>query len=276
MNSDNRFRDTLRRGAALAGAVAVTAGVAAAANTATAAPPSTGSAGDQKPTVVLVHGAFADSSSWNGVITDLSRDGYRVVAAADPLRDLDSDSNYVASVVNSIPGPVVLVGHSYGGSIITNAARQAGNVKSLVYIAAAAPDAGESTLTAGGADLPHTDVGKKLCPHPIPDGVDLYLEPDQFHDTFAQDVPADQAALMAATQRPVKAGAFDAVSGEPAWKALPSYYLVSTEDHVIHPDAQRAMAKRIGAKETVEVHSSHAAAVSHPHETADLIRDASR
>ncbi|WP_069166185.1 alpha/beta fold hydrolase [Nocardia altamirensis] len=276
MNSANSS-STFRRRIGFAAATAVAAAVVAATPGTAAAQPATGSAGGQKPTVVLVHGAFADSSSWNGAIGDLSRDGYRVIAAANPLRGLDSDADYVASIVKDIAGPVVLVGHSYGGSIISKAAREAGNVKSLVYIAASAPDEGENTLTAGGPDLPHTEVGKALCPHPIPDGVDLYLDHGKFHDTFAQDVPAEQAAVMAATQRPVKAGAFEGVfTGQPAWKSLPSYYLVSGADHVIHPDAQRAMAKRIGAKKVVEVDSSHAVAVSHPHETADLIRAAAQ
>ncbi|MEV0292110.1 alpha/beta hydrolase [Nocardia sp. NPDC050710] len=261
--------------AALAGSVVFTAS-ACAADPEPPAPPDSSA----KPTVVLVHGAFADASSWNGVIAALQREGYPTIAPADPLRDVAGDAAYIASVVRSIPGPVLLVGHSYGGAIITNAARDAANARGLVYLAAFAPDTGESALGISQR-FPETLIGKSLSPRifPLPDGAagtDLYVDPARFREVFAQDVPADRAATMAATQRPITETAFGGPSGDPAWKSLPSWYLVSTEDHAIHPDAQRFMAQRLGAKEIREVNSSHAVAVSNPDIAADLIRTAAR
>lgn len=227
-----------------------------------------------KPTIVLVHGAFTDASSWHGVIGNLRRAGYPIVAPPNPLRDLASDSAYVAGVVNNIKGPVLLVGHSYGGAIITNAAREAPNVKGLVYVAGFAPDKGESTGSIS-ARYPETPIKTSLTPQPYPDGtVDLYIAPDKFHHVFAQDIPADRAALMAATQRPITAAAFDGPSGEPAWKSLPSWFLIAAEDHALHPAAQADMAKRAHAKLTIELSAGHALPVGHPNEVAHLIRTA--
>ncbi|WP_207709877.1 alpha/beta fold hydrolase [Actinomadura macrotermitis] len=231
-----------------------------------------------KPTVVLVHGAFTDGSSWSGVIRDLHRSGYKAIAVADPLRDLRSDAAYVASVVASVKGPVVLVGHSYGGAVITNAAQAAPNVKALVYIAAFAPDEGESNASIGARF--HDTIGKSVLPRPYtkPDGttgVDLYIDPAKYAATFAADVPRSQTALMAATQRPITAEAVNTPSGPPAWKKLPSWYLVSTRDQAIPPAAQRFMAGRIGAR-TVELPASHASPVSRPRAVALLIRAAAR
>jgi pimeloyl-ACP methyl ester carboxylesterase len=180
-----------------------------------------------KPTVVLVHGAFADASSWNGVVTRLQRKGYTVLAPANPLRGLASDSAYIASFVHQIQGPVLLVGHSYGGAVITNAATGAGNVVGLVYVAAFAPDEGERLLDveAGSKD---SVLNTALVPLQYPTGVgsetalEFAINPERFHDVFAADLPAQQAAVMAATQRPAAALAFSDPSGPPAWRSLPS------------------------------------------------------
>lgn len=227
-----------------------------------------------KPTIVLVHGAFTDASSWNGVIGNLRHAGYPVVAPPNPLRDLAADSAYVAEIVRNIDGPVIMVGHSYGGAVITNAARETPNVTGLVYVAGFAPDAGESTAGIG-ARYPDTPLKTSLVPQPYPDGtVDLYIAQDKFHDVFAQDLPADRAALMAATQRPLAAAAGDGPSGEPAWRTLPSWFLIPTEDHATHPAAHADMAKRAHAKQTVEIKGGHALPVSHPDDVAHLIRTA--
>jgi len=255
---------------ALAG-VGVVAGTPAAAAQRPAAP---------KPTVVFVHGAFADSSGWDDVMQRLRKDGYPVRAASNPLRGLAGDSAYVADLLHSISGAVILVGHSYGGAVITNAAAGAPNVKALVYVAAFAPDNGE-TLGA----LSNRPVEHPIDPLPLrtvtitePDGssgTDLYLDPAEFRTTFAADVNAVTAADMAATQRPIDAAAFGSTSGSPAWKDIPSWYLVATRDQAIAPDLERYMAARAGSH-TIEVNSSHAAMVSHPGAVAQLIEQADR
>ena len=230
-----------------------------------------------KPTVVLVHGAFADASGWSGVIDELHRDGYPVIAPANPLRDLEGDADYLASVLATIPGPVILVGHSYGGAVITNAAVGRPNVKALVYIAAFAPDEGESILGLTskypGSKLP---AAASPRPYPLPTGgvgIDTYIDPDQFQDVFVGDVPAATAAVMAASQRPLTLAAGMGKTREVAWKTIPSWYMVATEDHAIPPDAERFMARR-ARSQTVEVAGSHAVMVAHPRPVADLIRTA--
>ncbi|MEV6526309.1 alpha/beta hydrolase [Longispora sp. NPDC051575] len=233
-----------------------------------------------KPTVVLVHGAFADASGWKGVIGELTRAGHDVLAPANPLRSLAGDAAYIASVVNAVPGPVILVGHSYGGAVITNAARSTPNVKALVYVAAFGLAKDES-LAGISASYPETPLAKAVRPQPYPladgtAGTDLYIDRASFKSVFAQDVPSKDNAIYAATQRPLSAAAFTEASGEPAWKTLPSFYQVSRNDRCIHPDAQRFFAKRMGAKKTIELDSSHASLVSHPDEIADLIRLAAR
>jgi pimeloyl-ACP methyl ester carboxylesterase len=240
-------------------------------------PSSAGALGSEpKPTVVLVHGSFADASGWNGVIERLSRDGYPVLAPANPLRSLSGDADYIASVLRTIPGPVVLVGHSYGGAVITNAATQAHNVKALVYVAAFALDKGETAFgTIGsftGSDLA---LALKIRPYQASGdfGLDGYIEPDHFHEVFCADLPAATAAAMAASQRPSTLSSGAEPSGEPAWKTIPSWYMVAKQDRVIPPDAERFMAKRAGAH-TVEMDSSHVAMISHPDAVADLIRSA--
>lgn len=228
-----------------------------------------------KPTVVLVHGAFAESSSWNGVIAELERDGYTAVAAANPLRSVVSDASAVAAVVRSIPGPVVLVGHSYGGPVVTEAANHSPNVKALVYVAAFAPDRGESSLSLS-ARFPGSTLGGAIVPVERTGGVrDLFIERDKFHAQFAADVPEDQADLMAATQRPVTEAALAEPSGEPAWRKLPSYWIYGSEDRNIPPAVMRFMADRAHSAKTVVVDgASHALMVSHPHEVAAVIEEA--
>jgi pimeloyl-ACP methyl ester carboxylesterase len=188
-----------------------------------------------KPTIVLVHGGWDNSTGWNAVVEKLQRRGYPVIAPANPLRSLASDAAYVSSVLDTIEGPVVLVGHSYGGAVISNAARGHENVKSLVYIAGFAPDAGESlvqlvTMNPGSEIGPETTIGR---PYPLPDGsqgVDLYLTKEGLRTAFAADVPRRTADQMYATQRPFSEEAFGSPSGAPAWKTIPSWYLVATND----------------------------------------------
>ncbi len=228
-----------------------------------------------KPTIVLVHGAFADSSGWNGVVSKLNRDGYRVVAAANPLRSLKTDAEAVSTLVKSISGPVILVGHSYGGQVITEAAAGAGNVKALVYVAAFLPEAGESVLSLSGK-FPGGTLGPALAPVGLPNGdEDFYIQPAKFHDQFAADVPAATAALMAATQRPVTDRALSDMATTATWKQLPSYVIYGSADRNVPAQAERFMAERAQARETVAVEGgSHALMVSHPDKVAALIEDA--
>jgi pimeloyl-ACP methyl ester carboxylesterase len=231
----------------------------------------------EKPTVVLVHGAFADASGWGGVITKLQNDGYPVLAVGNPLRGLASDSAYVRSIIDSIDGDVVLVGHSYGGGVITNAATGADNVDALVYTAAFAPDKGE---TVGQFNDPVKYPGGELTPdslvlRPYPGGVDATIDPARFRQIFAADLPKPQTDIMAATQRPASVAVLDEPSGEPAWKTIPSWYQVSNQDKALSPVAQRFFAQRICAH-TTSIDASHAGYVSHPTETAKLIETAAR
>jgi pimeloyl-ACP methyl ester carboxylesterase len=228
-----------------------------------------------EPTVVLVHGAFADSSSWNGVVTKLEQDGYPVIAVANPLRDLVGDSAYLSSVLDTIPGPVILVGHSYGGAVITDAAAGHANVKALVYIAAFAPDQGESGLAILGR-YPGSQLPPALVVRAYPGGEDAYIDQAAFQRVFAADVPAGEARLMAAEQRPVALAAFAEPSSAPAWKTIPSWYMVAGADQAIPPAAEQAMAQRAHAHAVVVPGASHAVLVSHPQATADLIEAAAR
>jgi pimeloyl-ACP methyl ester carboxylesterase len=224
-----------------------------------------------KPTIVLVHGAFADASGWDGVIERLQNRGYSVMAPANPLRGLPSDSAYIGSVLDTIPGPIVLVAHSYGGAVITNAATGRPNVLALVYIAAFAPDEGDSVggLLALNPGT-HIDPATTLIFRPHPGGVDGYVNPANFRDIFAADLSADTAAVMAAGQRPGDISTLSDPSGPPAWKSIPSWYMVASNDHLIPAATQRFMAQRAGAT-TVEVRSSHVAMISHPREATNLI-----
>jgi pimeloyl-ACP methyl ester carboxylesterase len=231
-----------------------------------------------KPTVVLVHGAFADSSSWNGVTRILQKDGYRVVAAANPLRSVSGDAAYVSDIVASIHGPVVLVGHSYGGQVITTAANGKDNVKSLVYVAAFAPDQGEAAADLAGK-FPGGTLGQALAaPVKLANGdTDLFIDQQKFHDQFAHDVDGAEAALMAAGQRPITEAALTEKSGKPAWKALPSYFIYGDGDKNIPAKALGFMAERAGSKHTVVVEgASHVVMVSQPQAVANLIEEAGR
>jgi len=230
------------------------------------------------PTVMLVHGAFADASSWNGVIERLQAKGVQVVAPANPLRGISSDSDYIAGVLGETPGPVVAVGHSYGGAVITNAASQSSNVVGLVYVAAFAPDEGEvlGEVEAGSKD---SVLNSALVPHHYPTtdggepGVEFAIDPAKFRDAFAADLPAEETALMAATQRPVAETAFSEPTGPPAWKDRPSWAVVATGDRAAGADVVRSMAERAGAKIT-EVEGSHVIMVSQPQAVADVILEA--
>ena len=227
------------------------------------------------PTIVLIHGAFAESASWNGVIPALLDRGYPVVAAANPLRGVAIDSAYVAGVLAGIPGPIVLVGHSYGGIVMTGAAAGNERVKGLVFVAGYAPDAGESAVSLS-ARFPTGTLGETLLPLPLPEGGnDLYIQQDRFWAQFAADVPEADAKLMAATQRPIAdAGLNDAMnsSGEPAWKSIPSWFIYGELDKNIPAALHSFMADRANANANVEVAgASHVVMVSHPQEVADMI-----
>lgn len=257
------MRNTLK---ALSIAAALAAGGSAAAAPAASGP---------KPTVVLVHGAFADSSSWNGVIARLERDGYPVIAAANPLRSVTGDAAAVSALVQSVAGPVVLVGHSYGGPVITEAANSGSNVTALVYVAGFLPDTGESSLTLS-AKFPGSTLGETLSPVSLPDGGrELVIQPARFHAQFAADVPAEQARLMAATQRPVTEAALTDPSGTAAWKRLPSYVIYGSDDRNIPAAVMAFMAERARARKTVVLKgASHALMVSQPDKVAALIEEA--
>jgi pimeloyl-ACP methyl ester carboxylesterase len=235
-------------------------------------------AADAKPTVVLVHGAFADSASWNGVITDLTAKGYPVVGAANPLRSVAGDAAYVSAILKSIKGPVVLVGHSYGGMVISAAAVGAPNVKALVYVDAFAPDVGETALELSGK-FPGSTLGGALAPPvALPDGnQDIYIALDKFRAQFAADVPAAEATQMAAGQRPVTQAALAEKSAGSAWKTIPSWSIYGTKDLNIPPAALAFMAERAKSRKTVVVPGgSHVTMVSHPHEVSAVIEDAAK
>jgi pimeloyl-ACP methyl ester carboxylesterase len=230
-----------------------------------------------KPTIVLVHGAFAGSSSWNYVIDSLAGDGHPVIAAANPLRGLASDAAAVGDLLRSIDGPVVLVAHSYGGAVISNVPADAGEIMGLVYVNGFAPDAGE-TCFGLAAMFPGSGLnGQTSRPVPLGDGTtDLYILQDVYHDLFCIDVPSPQARWMAATQRPATLEALTESSGEqPLWRELPSWFLIGKEDRIIPAELQHYMAERAGAQRTIEIPgASHAALVSQPQATADLILEA--
>lgn len=229
-----------------------------------------------RPTVVLVHGAWADTSSWSEVVQSLQARGYPVVATANPLRSLSGDSDYLAARLKTIKGPIVLVGHSYGGAVITNAAAGNPNVKSLVYIAAFAPDKGETTLQLT-AKRPGSLLAKDpgiLDSVPLgggPTDVDLYLKPDKFSDVFLSDrLAAGRADVLAASQRPPTALTGSEPTEAVAWRTIPSWYLVATDDRTIGTENLRFMAERAGST-TVEVDAPHAVLETDPDKVTDLI-----
>jgi pimeloyl-ACP methyl ester carboxylesterase len=233
---------------------------------------------DAALTVVLVHGAFADASSWNGVVERLMANGVQVMAPANPLRGIANDSAYIASLLGQIPGPVLAVGHSYGGAIISNAATNAGNVVGLVYVAAFAPDEGEvlGEVEAGSKD---SVLNTALVPLNYPTGQgsetaqEFLVNPELFHDVFSADLSPELAALLAATQRPASAFAFSEPNGAPAWKTLPSWAVVATGDKAAGSDIIRSMAERAGATIT-ELEGSHVIMISQPQAVTDVIMTA--
>lgn len=232
---------------------------------------------EQKPTVVLVHGAFAESASWSGVVEQLQAKSWDVVAVANPLRGLTGDAAYLRDVIAGIGKPVVLVGHSYGGMVITEAAADLDLVRGLVYVAAFAPDHGESALDLSNK-FPGGTLGDALTAYPVATGGnELALQQDKFHHQFAADVPAAQAAIMAVTQRPVTEAALtDGLPTKtPAWKSVPSWFVFGDSDLNVPLTALRFMAERASSKGTREVAgASHAVGVSNPDTVATTILDA--
>jgi pimeloyl-ACP methyl ester carboxylesterase len=275
-----RTSGLLSIGAATALAVGAALAVPAFASQGTASAAASTAGREAKPTVVLVHGAFADSSSWNAVIKRLTHDGYPVRTVANPLRGLPTDTAAAKDVLRSVHGPVILVGHSYGGAVITEAAAGDPEVRALVYLAALAPDTGETA--SGPSDIP--------VEHPLPplpseqvttvaadgsESVDVYLRQDRFAERFAADVDPQTAAEMAVTQRPLDAGATRTEVTAAAWHDIPSYYLTAANDRTIEPEKERWFARRIHAH-AEEVDSSHAVMVSHPGAVTRLIEEAAR
>ncbi len=227
------------------------------------------------PTVVLVHGAFADASSWAGVISLLQDEGVAAMAPPNPLRSASGDAAYIASVVNQIPGPVLLVGHSYGGVVISNASPMATNVVGLVYVVAFIPDEGE-TLQGLAEQATDSKLGPAVRPAQFPTGagqepgVELTIDPASFHEVFCADLPAEQAAVMAVSQRPASVAAFGEPSGAVGWKTLPSWAVISPSDWAVGPSVERFMAER--AKTTItEIDASHVVMISRPRAVADVI-----
>ena len=231
----------------------------------------------QDATVVLVHGAFADGSSWNGVIERLQARGVPTVAVANPLRGISADSAYLASVLEQTPGPIIAVGHSYGGAVISNAATGNDNVVGLVFVAAFAPDEGEN-LGQASAQSKDSVLGTALVPrqYPAEDGgsaTEFFIDPAKARDAFASDLSDQQAALIAATQRPVAELAFSEPNGPPAWKHVPSWAVVATSDKAAGTDLVRSMAERANAAIT-EVEGSHVIMISQPDVVAQVILEA--
>ncbi|WP_136706790.1 alpha/beta hydrolase [Agromyces sp. H66] len=230
-----------------------------------------------KPTVVLVHGAFAESASWNDVIARLHARNLTAVAVANPLRSVAGDAAYLRDVVAAIDGPVVLVGHSYGGMVITEAAADNAKVAALVYVAGFAPDHGESAADLSGK-FPGSTLGDTLIAYPVgTGGNEVAIRQDAFHQRFVADVPAETAALMAATQRPVtEVGLTEGLPADvPAWKQLPSWFVFGDQDHNIPVAAHRFMAERAGSRGTRDLAGvSHALSVSAPDEVTAAILDA--
>jgi pimeloyl-ACP methyl ester carboxylesterase len=231
---------------------------------------------DTSPAIILVHGALTDGSVWNGVTQRLQGQGYNVLAPAMALRSLAADADYLSAFLDTIDGPVVLAGHSYGGTIISHPATATENLVALVFVSAFQPDAGESTVELNsrfpGSKLGAATTTVRLAPA----AQDLYLNPEDFAEVYAADLPATTVALMAATQRPINPAALDeSFDGDPTWRATPSWTLISTRDSSLPAETQRFMAHRAGSA-TEEVESSHASPVAQPQAVTKLILDAAR
>jgi pimeloyl-ACP methyl ester carboxylesterase len=228
------------------------------------------------PTIVLVHGAYAESTSWEGLLGRLPADA-RVVAFANPLRGLATDTALLTDLVRSLDGPVVLVGHSYGGAVLTGVPADAGDIVALVYVAGFALTPGESAGDAS-ALVPGSTLGETLISVPLSDGggTDTYIAQDKYHQQFCADLPAEQAAVMAVTQRPVTQEAlFEPARGEALWRSVPSWFVFGELDRNIPAGAHHIMAERAGARRTVEIPgASHVVGISHPDEVADLVLEA--
>ena len=288
MNPKNVSRRTLKYAAKLGAAagvatLALTACSTPSAQTTNSSPPSNPSSAQivsaNKPTIVLVHGAFTDASEWDGVIKRLRTAGYPVVAPPNPLRGMASDSQYLHSFLTSVKGPIILVGHSIGGFVTTEAAVGDPQVKALVYIAALIPDVGETATELIGK-YPGATLGDNLQPVPfsLPGGgtdTDLYVRPDKFREVYAADVPESVTDVMAAAERPVAASMFNQKCTEAAWKTIPSWDLITTTDDAVTLAVQHFMADRAHAHAT-EVSSSHAVAISHPDEVTSVIKQAAQ
>ena len=229
-----------------------------------------------KPTLILAHGAYADSGSWNDVIAPLASDGHRVIAWANPLRGVAADAAGLSDLVRSLDGPVVLVGHSYGGAVITNVNPDCGDIIALVYIAGFALEARESPADAASL-APGSTLAETLKRVPLSNGgADTYITAEKFHHQFAADLPASQSARMAVTQRPItEAALFEASGDHPLWRSVPSWFVFGELDHNIPAGAHRIMAQRAGARGIVEIPgASHVVGISHPEETVQLVRQA--
>ena len=275
MSTDISRRQVLAAGAALAGSAAAVSGPLAA-----VAAPRAGKKKGAKPTIVLVHGGYADSSCWNSTIQELQHKGYTTICGSNPLRGVATDAPYIASLLDSITGPVVLVAHSMGGTVITNAAAGKPHVKALVYIAAFVPDVGESQGELIGK-FPGSEIQAVSVPVPYtkPDGTtgtELYLSKDG-QAAFAADVPAATFRLLQATQRPFDVDSFTQRTTAAAWKTIPTWGLVAGKDKTIPAALERWMYQRAKARKVVEVrNSSHVAMVSNPSVVANLIEDAAK
>jgi len=229
----------------------------------------------ETPTIVLVHGAWADASGFDAEIRALQSRGYSAVGFGNPLRDLAGDAAYLGEFLRTLSGPIVLVGHSYGGAVISAAATGNANVTALVYLAAFVPETGESAQELV-EKFPGSTIGESLKPVPLPGGqVDLYIDPRVFHPNFAADLPAEEASVLALTQRPATGAALgEPAAGTQAWHTIPAYYLISGADRIIPPAAQEFMAQRSGATTETVAGASHLVFVSHPATTVAFIEKA--
>jgi pimeloyl-ACP methyl ester carboxylesterase len=222
-----------------------------------------------RPSIVLVHGAFADGSGWSRVIALLQAKGHAVTAVQNPLTSVADDVATTRRAIEGQPGPVILTGHSYGGAVITAAAAGLKQVKALVYIAAFAPETGETLSALLGRGTP-SDIGPALAPD---SGGFVFIDAGKFHDVFAADLPPAETRVLAATQKPIAGPAFATPIPAAAWKQIPSWYLVATQDRAIHPELQRFMAKRMGAR-TTDVQASHVPFLSRPEAVVRVIEEA--